>query len=78
MNRVPVLYVKEVETLSENLGFMIGLDPDALSGVQPAKASLQAGEEFFSRQAFTSARGIDAAPAAAILAIMATAGKISL
>jgi hypothetical protein len=33
VNRVPVLDVKEVETLSENPGLMIGFDPDALSGV---------------------------------------------
>jgi hypothetical protein len=41
MNRIPVLNMKEVEPLAENLGFVIRLDSQALSCVQPPQPPLQ-------------------------------------
>ena len=38
--------MKEVETLSEDLGFVVGFNPEALPGMQPSKALLKAGEDF--------------------------------
>ena len=38
---VPVLDVKEIETLAEHLCLVIGLDPQALASMQAAKPTLQ-------------------------------------
>jgi hypothetical protein len=50
--------VKKVESLAEDLSFMVGFDPKALPGVQPTQALLQRGENLiFCCQATTSAAG---------------------
>jgi hypothetical protein len=39
--RVPVLGMKEIQTLAENLGFVIDLDPKALARVERTQSLLQ-------------------------------------
>jgi hypothetical protein len=41
MDRIPVFDVKEIEALSEDPGFVVGLDSEALAGMQPSKPSLK-------------------------------------
>jgi hypothetical protein len=38
--------MEKVQPLAENLGFMVGLNTEALPGVQPPKTLLQDGKEF--------------------------------
>jgi hypothetical protein len=40
MNGVPVLDMKEIEALTEDLGFMIGFDSQSLLGMDPAQTLL--------------------------------------
>src|SRR5665647_2519445 len=41
MNRIPVLNMKKGDALAKNLGFVIGLNSQALSCVQPTQPPLQ-------------------------------------
>src|SRR5581483_8557627 len=45
VNRVPVLDMKEIEALAENLRFVVGLDAQPLAGMQLSEPLLQSGEE---------------------------------
>jgi len=45
VNRVPVLDMKEIKALAENLRFVVGLDAQALSGVKFPKTLFQTREE---------------------------------
>src|SRR2546428_7547707 len=57
MDRIPVLNMKEVDPLTENLSFVIGLDPKAQFCVQPTQPLLQLAEDSFVHcQAAASAR----------------------
>jgi hypothetical protein len=47
MDRIPVLNMKEVDPLTEDLRFVIGLDPKAQSCVQATQALLQLAENSF-------------------------------
>ena len=47
ISRVPVLDVKEVEALAEELRFMVRLDSQSLPRVQPPETFLQFKQDFF-------------------------------
>jgi hypothetical protein len=45
MDRVPVLYVKKIDALAENLSLVIPFDAQTLARVQPPEALLQLSED---------------------------------
>src|ERR1700676_4400377 len=47
MDRIPVLYVKEEETLAEDLPLVVHLDPQTLSCVQRSETFLQFAQDIF-------------------------------
>ena len=59
MNRIPIFDVEESESLTKNLSFVVGLDPETLFGIKPpTKPLFQRAQDGFNHCRWQVADGV--------------------